>query len=262
VYGLTLVWAHAAVAGSQHYVLNAGSKITAVCNGCVAPPSRPEQLSGSFDVTILPVESSGEVAAVTNVQLGSPSFVITGNGFLQRLGDDRQAMVIDAWVNDERALLSSGRRQPVDPGGITMVLSSGRATRQTYVLVLSASVAGPQLPDADGDGVPDGEDNCPLVANPAQADTDGDGVGDACDLCPDTPAGSLITPDGCSIEQLCPCGGPTPDSEWESPDQYLRCVAGATRILRRAGRLSRAQSLVILRRAAHSGCGRIIVAMR
>ncbi len=37
------------------------------------------------------------------------------------------------------------------------------------------------VPDADGDGVFDGGDNCPLVSNPDQADTDGDGLGDLCD---------------------------------------------------------------------------------
>lgn len=39
----------------------------------------------------------------------------------------------------------------------------------------------PAVPDADGDGVRDQRDNCPLVANPGQADTDVDGRGDACD---------------------------------------------------------------------------------
>jgi PKD repeat protein len=34
--------------------------------------------------------------------------------------------------------------------------------------------------DADGDGVPDSSDNCPLTANLAQLDTDDDGVGNAC----------------------------------------------------------------------------------
>lgn len=43
------------------------------------------------------------------------------------------------------------------------------------------------VPDADSDGIPDAEDNCPYTPNPNQADTDGDGVGDACDNCIDIP---------------------------------------------------------------------------
>ncbi|MFH1726095.1 MAG: SBBP repeat-containing protein [Elusimicrobiota bacterium] len=39
-------------------------------------------------------------------------------------------------------------------------------------------------PDADGDGIPDEEDNCPDAHNPDQSDGDGDGPGDACDNCP------------------------------------------------------------------------------
>ena len=35
--------------------------------------------------------------------------------------------------------------------------------------------------DGDGDGVPDGSDNCPAAYNPGQIDTDGDGLGDVCD---------------------------------------------------------------------------------
>lgn len=35
-------------------------------------------------------------------------------------------------------------------------------------------------PDGDGDGVPDGQDNCPITAG-NQTDTDGDGLGDICD---------------------------------------------------------------------------------
>lgn len=38
--------------------------------------------------------------------------------------------------------------------------------------------------DADGDGVLDEVDNCPLVANPDQADADGDDIGDVCDPTP------------------------------------------------------------------------------
>ena len=38
-----------------------------------------------------------------------------------------------------------------------------------------------RLPDGDGDGWEDGNDNCPDDFNTAQADSDGDGIGDACD---------------------------------------------------------------------------------
>lgn len=61
----------------------------------------------------------------------------------------------------------------------------------------------PREGDADGDGVPDATDNCPLVFNPPrpvdgfiQGDADGDGVGDACDPCPlDANTTRCTTPD-------------------------------------------------------------------
>ena len=44
-----------------------------------------------------------------------------------------------------------------------------------------------EVSDVDGDGVVDGDDNCPDVQNNAQLDEDADGLGDACDPCPATP---------------------------------------------------------------------------
>ena len=42
-----------------------------------------------------------------------------------------------------------------------------------------------QVPDSDGDGIVDTDDNCPNIANSGQVDTDGDGTGNVCDVCPD-----------------------------------------------------------------------------
>jgi hypothetical protein len=53
--------------------------------------------------------------------------------------------------------------------------------------VLYATTA---LPDADGDSVPDAQDNCPNSPTTNQADTDSDGVGDACDVCAAVPSPS------------------------------------------------------------------------
>jgi hypothetical protein len=43
------------------------------------------------------------------------------------------------------------------------------------------------IADADGDGVPDGADNCPTLPNPGQENADGDQLGDDCDYCPFNP---------------------------------------------------------------------------
>ena len=42
------------------------------------------------------------------------------------------------------------------------------------------------IADSDGDGIPNEEDNCPLLASDNQMDRDGDTVGDECDNCPQT----------------------------------------------------------------------------
>ena len=55
--------------------------------------------------------------------------------------------------------------------------------RHSVLAVIVASCAASSVAraqDADGDGVPDAGDNCPLVANADQSDCDQNGVGDAC----------------------------------------------------------------------------------
>jgi hypothetical protein len=261
VCGLVLC-GRAALAATQHYVLNRGSSITSVCNRCTAAPSRPEPLTGSFDVTLLPVSSAFDVSAVTNVVMRSARFNIDGNGFLQQLGSDRHAMVLEARVNGAKVLFTSGRRQHSDPSDIVIVLSSPRTNEHTYLLVISASPVDDRPADADGDGVPDSRDSCPTVANSDQQDDDGDGIGDACDECPNTSPGAPVTTQGCGVDQLCPCEAPQSGGQWNSQREYLRCVARATRTLRHQGQMSTAESMGLLRRAARSACGRTVVALR
>ena len=58
-------------------------------------------------------------------------------------------------------------------------------------------------PDADFDGLPDANDNCPNRWNPLQGDSDGDGVGDPCDNCPGTPNPGQVDTDGDGIGNAC-----------------------------------------------------------
>ena len=81
------------------------------------------------------------------------------------------------------------------------------------VLELQSRLALP-TDDTDGDGIPDVEDNSPVVANPGQEDLDGDGIGDVSDDfdqdgvwnpdddCSGTTLGRRVGADGCEIFYL------------------------------------------------------------
>ncbi|MFT3773492.1 MAG: DNRLRE domain-containing protein [Minicystis sp.] len=61
----------------------------------------------------------------------------------------------------------------------TRALSAAEIT-QIYQAGLSGVSVG-EVGDTDGDGIPDGNDNCPTRFNPNQLDSDANGTGDACE---------------------------------------------------------------------------------
>jgi len=78
-------------------------------------------------------------------------------------------------------LLSGGLDELVSYEGVLseaeiISLLAGSKAQLVEYLPMTA----PETADEDGDGVPDGTDNCPTTSNPDQTDENEDGIGDAC----------------------------------------------------------------------------------
>ena len=254
----------AAPSGAQartvHYTLTSESKLTVFCQGCDPHTGASEPLTGWFDVTEMPMPSEYAVEAITGLDLHTANNSVNGSGFLQRLGVDRMAMVVDGHLNGQSVLLTSSRRQASRAEEIRMQLTAPNGAPSGVLVSIVAVPAAADPSDADGDGIPDQADNCPHVANPAQTDSDGDGVGDACDACPGTAPADTVLLNGCSVAQLCPCDGPAPDQGWQSQRDYVQCVARQLKTLRQERNLDKSEIRVLLQDAVRSGCGRRVVA--
>jgi len=121
---------------------------------------------------------------------------------------------------------------PFPAGGYDLAISAtdGDVSPETSVYMAGFDVV---VPDRDGDGVPDEEDNCPDDPNPDQANSDADAYGDACD-CDDEDAeiypGATERCDG--IDNDCdPATADGYDEDWlgnlcDGPDSDL-CKEGA-----------------------------------
>jgi hypothetical protein len=94
-----------------------------------------------------------------------------------------------------------------------------------------------------------------LQAN-AIADADGDGVPDSQDQCPNTPAGAVVDAHGCTIDQLVPCAGPSSAGTWKNHGQYVSAVAQTAEAFLAASLITEAEKDLIVKAAAQSDCGR------
>ena len=84
-----------------------------------------------------------------------------------------------------------------------------------------------------------------------EGDADGDGVPDEEDECENTGPGEIVDETGCSINDLCPC-----DDPWRNHGAYVTCVVRAAHDFFRAGLITGKEKGEIISEAARSDCGK------
>jgi acyl-[acyl carrier protein]--UDP-N-acetylglucosamine O-acyltransferase len=96
------------------------------------------------------------------------------------------------WNGELVAVAYDGSLLKITEDGTVSPIGSGFSTppdspdvafgpdKHLYVSVTSHDAIYRIVPDSDGDGISDDNDNCPTVANPDQTDSNYDGYGDAC----------------------------------------------------------------------------------
>lgn len=115
-----------------------------------------------------------------------------------------EAGVPDASCTGVSPAVDAGNPGTPGSGGNTCAATDQRGdVRPQSIACDIGAYEAPPPPDGDGDGVPDGSDNCPIVPNPVQEDGDGDGVGDACDNCPAIANPDQADADGDGVGDLC-----------------------------------------------------------
>lgn len=123
-----------------------------------------------------------------------------------RAGEEIAAGLDSYLFGDEEDLVAYWRMN--EGNGVVLVDHSGH--QHTATVVDASWTQGVHLNeptnDADEDGIPDEEDNCPGASNPDQADDDGDGWGNLCDNCPDRANPGQADSDSDGSGDLCdPC---------------------------------------------------------
>lgn len=134
-----------------------------------------------------------------------------GLGFMQRFSD-RFSGIIEA------------RYQLDDVQNSGLIVDQSYYTWQGLIglkVALGEKPMRPEDRDDDGDGVPNGLDQCPntpagvmVDARGCPLDSDGDGVPDYLDQCPNTPPGTEVGPNGCPLDSD---GDGVPDSRDKCP---------------------------------------------
>ena len=128
-----------------------------------------------------------ENAVITEIENSSPPFENPSDGIC--------SVDLGQGINDE---LVNPDEDPLLSGSFCSATTSSSDVFRVYY---EASCVPDEEDDTDNDGVPDVEDNCPLIPNANQTDTDNDGIGDVCDDTDDTDTDNDGVPD---VEDNCP----------------------------------------------------------
>lgn len=103
-----------------------------------------------------------------------------------------------------------------------------------------------------------GEDFSAFLMSPLPAgDSDGDGVPDGRDECLNTTQGAVVDAQGCSIDQLVPCAGPLTGGTWKNHGHYVSTVAKTAQAFLAAGHITNKEANEIVRAAAQADCGKM-----
>ena len=126
----------------------------------------------TFDAKLPSSNGCGVAAAsdcIAFIRTQDPS---NGNTTTYRSTFDAQTLSSGTWSTH---VLSVALSDPALNGQTLQFgfMSTSRQFGQTGVYYDNLNFVS-QTPDADGDGIPDNVDNCPLTANPTQANSDGD----------------------------------------------------------------------------------------
>nr|WP_296380332.1 thrombospondin type 3 repeat-containing protein [Winogradskyella sp.] len=133
----------------------------------------------------------GDLTLILTSPLGTSAILSTQNGgngdnFITTVFDDDAGISIQvgaapftgSFMPEEALAVFNDENS----GGIwTLNVADGAGQDTGTIDSWSLEVCGFVQDDNDEDGIPNGEDNCPMTANTDQSDIDNDGIGDVCD---------------------------------------------------------------------------------
>ena len=132
------------------------------------------------DLTLTVTSPAGTVVELTSINGGS------GDNYTNTLFDDEAATSISSasppftgTFIPEQALSAFDGESSL--GDWTLTVIDGAGGDGGALNSWTVFTCGEPVFDADGDGIDDIADNCPMIANVDQADNDNDGMGDVCD---------------------------------------------------------------------------------